>query len=54
MTTADAPLILNIPIGIKATGTRRETDSMGAIEVPADRVLGCADAAVADSLLDRE
>ena len=40
MTTADAPQILNIPIGIKATGTRRETDSMGAIEVPADRYWG--------------
>src|SRR5882672_10685016 len=27
----------DIPIGIDATGTRRETDSMGEIEVPADR-----------------
>jgi fumarate hydratase class II len=26
-----------LPIGIKATGMRRETDSMGEIEVPADR-----------------
>jgi hypothetical protein len=31
---------LNIPIGIDATGTRRETDSMGAIEVPADKYWG--------------
>src|SRR5277367_6246721 len=30
----------NIPIGIAATGARRETDSMGAIEVPADRYWG--------------
>jgi fumarate hydratase class II len=30
----------NLPIGISATGTRRETDSMGDIEVPADRYWG--------------
>src|SRR6201992_3415569 len=30
----------NLPIGISATGTRRETDSMGGIEVPADRYWG--------------
>jgi fumarate hydratase class II len=30
----------DIPIGIRATGTRRETDSMGEIEVPADRYWG--------------
>lgn len=40
MTTVDAPKILPIPIGIQATGTRRETDSMGAIEVPADKYWG--------------
>jgi len=28
------------PIGIRATGMRRETDSMGEIEVPADRYWG--------------
>src|SRR5438094_6146039 len=28
------------PIGISATGTRRETDSMGGIDVPADRYWG--------------
>src|ERR1700746_1859242 len=28
------------PIGLNATGTRRETDSMGEIEVPADRYWG--------------
>jgi fumarate hydratase, class II len=40
MTTTDAPKILQIPIGISATGTRHETDSMGAIEVPADKYWG--------------
>jgi len=40
MATADAPKILQIPIGLDATGTRRETDSMGEIEVPADKYWG--------------
>ncbi|MEU6401620.1 class II fumarate hydratase [Streptomyces sp. NPDC046985] len=35
-----APRILDVPIGLHATGTRRETDSMGAVEVPADRYWG--------------
>ena len=30
----------DIPIGIAASGTRRETDTMGAVEVPADRYWG--------------
>ncbi|HEY1412376.1 MAG TPA: lyase family protein, partial [Rhodopila sp.] len=30
----------SIPIGINATGSRSETDSMGAVEVPADRYWG--------------
>jgi fumarate hydratase class II len=30
----------DIPIGIEAAGTRRETDSMGEIDVPADRYWG--------------
>jgi fumarate hydratase, class II len=34
------PQILDLPIGLAATGTRRETDSMGAIDVPADRYWG--------------
>src|ERR1700758_3822608 len=34
------PVVREIPIGIQAAGTRRETDSMGAIEVPADRYWG--------------
>jgi len=35
-----APKILDVPIGLAETGTRRETDSMGAIDVPADRYWG--------------
>jgi fumarate hydratase, class II len=35
-----APRILTIPIGLTATGTRTETDSMGAIDVPADKYWG--------------
>ncbi|AUA16402.1 Fumarate hydratase class II [Streptomyces malaysiensis subsp. malaysiensis] len=35
-----APEILDLPIGLHTTGTRRETDSMGAIDVPADRYWG--------------
>jgi fumarate hydratase class II len=31
---------MTTPIGLTATGTRRETDSMGAIDVPADRYWG--------------
>src|SRR5580658_2330160 len=37
---ADAPRILDLPIGLSETGTRRETDAMGAIDVPADRYWG--------------
>jgi fumarate hydratase, class II len=36
----NAPRILAIPIGLTATGTRSETDSMGAIDVPADKYWG--------------
>jgi hypothetical protein len=35
-----ASRILDLPIGLTAAGTRRETDSMGAIDVPADRYWG--------------
>src|SRR3984957_17014954 len=34
------PVLRHVPIGISAGGTRRETDSMGEIEVPADRYWG--------------
>jgi fumarate hydratase class II len=35
-----APRIREVPIGLAATGTRRETDSLGAIDVPANRYWG--------------
>jgi fumarate hydratase class II len=35
-----APRILDLPVGLAAAGTRRETDSMGAVDVPADRYWG--------------
>ena len=34
------PKILDIPIGIDATGMRQEFDSLGTVEVPADRYWG--------------
>lgn len=34
------PILQDIPIGINATGKRHETDSMGGIDVPADRYWG--------------
>jgi fumarate hydratase, class II len=40
MTADGAPQIRDVPIGLDATGTRTETDSMGAIDVPADRYWG--------------
>ena len=40
MKTVDTPEIVKLPIGINASGTRRETDSMGEIEVFADRYWG--------------
>ncbi|MBV9164421.1 MAG: class II fumarate hydratase, partial [Pseudonocardiales bacterium] len=42
MTDADSqpPKILDIPIGLSATGTRKESDSLGEVEVPADRYWG--------------
>jgi fumarate hydratase, class II len=38
--TKQHPELRNLPIGLTSTGTRRETDSMGAIDVPADRYWG--------------
>jgi fumarate hydratase, class II len=41
MTTTNAqPKILDLPIGLDATGTRREFDSLGDVQVPADRYWG--------------
>ena len=35
-----APKVLDLPVAFDATGTRHETDSMGGIDVPADRYWG--------------
>src|SRR5229473_4727922 len=35
-----APRVLDLPVGLTSEGTRRETDSMGAIDVSADRYWG--------------
>jgi fumarate hydratase class II len=35
-----APEVLELAVGLAATGSRRETDSMGAIDVPANRYWG--------------
>jgi fumarate hydratase class II len=35
-----APKILNLPIGLDASGTRREFDSLGNVDVPANRYWG--------------
>ena len=35
-----APKILDLPIGLKASGTRTESDSLGEIQVPADHYWG--------------
>ncbi len=42
MTAADDghPIIKDVPIGVPAKGTRREFDSMGDVDVPADRYWG--------------
>jgi fumarate hydratase class II len=39
-TPQSAPKLLDLPIGINASGQRHETDSMGGIDVPADRYWG--------------
>ena len=40
-TTSDAPpKVLELPIGLNATGMRREFDSLGDVEVPAERYWG--------------
>ena len=39
-TSDSAPKILDLPIGLDATGTRREFDSLGHVDVPADRYWG--------------
>ncbi len=39
-TDGDHPVMMDVPIGIDATGKRKEFDSMGEVEVPADRYWG--------------
>ena len=39
-TNDEAPKILDVPIGLDATGMRKESDSLGDVEVPADRYRG--------------
>src|SRR5215813_5551406 len=39
-TSDEAPKILDLPIGLHATGMRQEFDSLGKVEVPADRYWG--------------
>jgi fumarate hydratase, class II len=39
-TSDEAPKILDLPIGLDATGMRREFDSLGDVEVPANRYWG--------------
>ena len=40
MNYREHPNLRDVPIGIAATGQRHETDSMGGIDVPADRYWG--------------
>ena len=40
MSVQEHPVLHDLPIGIEAIGERHETDSMGAIDVPADRYWG--------------
>lgn len=39
-TDSQAPKIGDIPVGLDATGTRQESDSLGKVEVPASRYWG--------------
>jgi fumarate hydratase class II len=40
VTVQSSPVLRDLPVGINAVGKRRETDSMGAIDVPANRYWG--------------
>ena len=39
-TNNEIPTYTDVPVGIDAQGTRREFDSLGSVEVPADRYWG--------------
>ena len=38
--TEQVPKTLNLPVGMGATGSRKESDSLGEIEVPAEHYWG--------------
>ncbi len=40
MSDASPPKILDLPVGLSVTGTRKETDSLGEVDVPADHYWG--------------
>jgi fumarate hydratase class II len=40
MSDETPPRILDLPVGLSATGTRKETDSLGEVDVPADHYWG--------------
>jgi hypothetical protein len=48
----DGPRVRDLPIGLGAAGTRAETDSMGAIDVPADEGSTLREAALASGYID--
>jgi hypothetical protein len=45
----EAPKILDLPIGLDATGLRTEFDSLGKVEVPADRYWGAQPSAASST-----
>jgi fumarate hydratase, class II len=44
-----APKILDLPVGLQVEGKRREFDSLGVVEVPADRYRGAQTSAASSS-----
>ena len=40
MNNQEHPILRDVPVGIDAVGQRHESDSMGGIDVPADRYWG--------------
>jgi hypothetical protein len=49
MADDEVPKILDLPIGLSATGMRKEFDSLGEVEVPADHYAGAPGDAIAES-----
>ncbi|MGC4862005.1 class II fumarate hydratase [Micromonospora sp. DT68] len=58
--SSEVPTLRNVPVALTATGTRREFDSMGTVEVPADRYWGAqtqrslAHFSIGDDLMPKE